>query len=404
MFHSKYDCKQWAELYEDRVSSLGEEDGQADFNANFRETCRENRVNFEQASLRDLFEAFVPDGRELLETFNPRSRRSGGVILHEAGSAVKTAAFSNIIGQISYNAVLDAYEDPEYLYPELATTEQATTQQEEIVPGIGMLGDSAEDIGETEEYPVVGLTEEWITVPKKVKDGFIVPLSKEAIWEDKTGLLLDRARGGARSMAITREKEAIDNATGITSTYRRLSGPIQATYGSSHTQGDFANLKTSNGLANETNIEAAEALWDEITDPNTGEPVMIGGAMQVLIPTALRKTYKRILGATHVEFGTRSATTPVATSPTAFDLDKWRTYGQPLCNAYVKSRTGSATTWFLGDFKGAFGYSEVWPLTVEEMAPNSHASFTRDIVSAFKVSRKGVYYCKEPRKVIKCTA
>ena len=69
----------------------------------------------------------------------------------------------------------------------------------------------------------------------------------------------------------------------------------------------------------------------------------------------------------------------------------------------MKSRSGSASTWFIGAPKKAFAYIENQPLTVEA-APIGDRSFSRDIVAGWKASERGVVGVKEPRYVIKCTA
>jgi len=355
-----------------------------------------------------LFENFVYDrnygevcGRHFADEM--RDRRQGrDMRLYESGSAVTSSMFSEINGQIVYSAILDALEGPNssFMGWDLVTKEQATTQHAEIVPGIGMLGDVAENVGEGEEYPMVGLTSEYITIPEKIKDGFQIPVTEEAAWEDRTGLLLQRANTGVQAMGITIEKEILDTVLGITTSYRRNGGPAQATYANTHTQGDFDNLLASNALVDWTDIEAAELLFDAMTDPNTGEPILIGG-MDVIVPTALKHTLRRIVGATEIEYvdNQANASTLRTRSPNPMSGQTFGTFS----NQYVKGRTSSDSTWFIGDFKGAFGYAEIWPVTTEVQDKNSQAGFTRDILTVIKTRRKGIPFVREPRKVIKCT-
>lgn len=401
MLLNEYECRDRAREYESRIAEHGEERGREMFNADFQRNTRQHGITYENMSLRELFEAFV--GREALDSLRPR-RRAGGVTRYESAEGVSTAAFSNIIGQVTYASIMEKYEDPDFIRSELATTHPATTAHREMKPGITRLGDKSKKVGEMEQYPIVGLGSEYITIPEKIKDGFIVPLSKEAVWEDKTGVLLERAREVAHWMGVKMEKEAIDNAIGTTETYSRNGGPEQATYANTHTQGDFDNLSASTALTDETSVNTVYNLFDDITDPATGEPVMVARNASMLIPTALYHTWLRIYGATSVEFGTRSATVPITASASALQMDRRRSVAPaPLTNAWVKARTGSATTWFMGDFKKAFGYAEAWPLEAEEMGPNSDARFNRDIVAAFKISRMGTYYAMDPRYAIKCT-
>jgi len=75
-----------------------------------------------------------------------------------------------------------------------------------------------------------------------------------------------------------------------------------------------------------------------------------------------------------------------------------------VSNAYVKARTSSATTWFLGDFRRAHRYGQNWPITTVVAPPNSNDEFQSDIVQQFKVSERGAAEVHDPRRVVKCTA
>jgi len=360
---------------------------------------RDKHVTAEDFGIRNLFESLVDDGAELVQHFNPRlaGYSTMNVALLEAQGHVSTAAFANITGQIVFTAVLDAYNSPEYIWPRLFKTVPTEFDGEKI-PGVGGIGDMAEVVGEGQQYPFAGLNEEWVMTPDTIKRGLIVPVTKEAIFFDRTGLVVKRASGVGDSIAINKEKRCLDVALGITTTYRRNGGAAQATYGDTHTNGDFDNLQATNALVDWTDIENAELLFDAITDPNTGEPVLIS-AKALIVPTALKRTAERIVNATQIAFGDGASNTT-------------RTYGKSptgpqyevISNAYVKARTGSATTWFMGDPQRAFQYMENWPVTVVQAPPDAPEEFHRDIVSSFKASERGAAAVIDPRFMVKCTA
>lgn len=343
--------------------------------------------------IRALFEAFVDDGHEAIESWNPGSGDpKSGVQLLEAG--VTTGAFANIMGQIVYTEVMTAFDDPVFLAPRLARNVPTKFNGEKI-PGIGRMGDEAETVPEGHAYPTAGFTEEWIATPATTKRGFIVPVTKEAIFFDRTGLVLERAREVSQWLAVNKEKRVMDAATGQTNQYRKNDGAAIATYGDSSGAHDWDNLAASNGLVDWTDIENARLLFDGLVDPNTGEPIIVTGN-DVLVPSALNYTAKRIFDAT--EFRYVDTHTTLSRNPLA---------GEPLnilSNAYVKARTSSASTWFIGDFMNAFWYMENWPITSVEAPPNSELEFSADIVARYKVSERGAIASREPRRVIKCTA
>lgn len=369
----------------------------------FLEGLEEGHLKPGQFSLRRLFEHLVEGGREIVDSWDPRNE-GGKISLYEGGGAISVADFSNITGQIIYAEILQAWNNPEMLHPMLMDDVDTPFDGEKI-PGISNLGDVTKVVKEGDPYPNAGIGEEWIETPAMFKRGIIVPVTKEAAFFDRTGQVLQQARDVTQAMLISKEKRCLDVALGIVDVYRRNGGAAQATYGTTHTNGDFSNLKTSNALVDWTNVEAAELMFDDITDPNTGEPVVVDKtAMQIVVPTAKRYTAGRILNATEViSREDRGGSTAAQTVETRGGNPLNSKY-PILSNAYVKSRTGSSTTWFLGDFKGAFEYRQNWGMTAVTAPAGNHDEFHNDIIQQTKISERGTPVCREPRKVLKVTA
>lgn len=343
-------------------------------------------------SLRELFEEFVPDGREIVGSWSPRSGGGrGGIMLHE--SSVDTSAFNHITGQIVYSTVLDRFNSPQFIASQLCTTVPTQFNGEKI-PGVSQIGDEAEIVGEGQAYPTAGVGEEWIETPETVKRGFMVPVTKEAIFFDRTGLVVQRAADVSTWLGVNKEKRVIDVAIGTTNTYRRNGGSVVNTYQAST---PWVNVKATNALVDWTDIENAELLFDGLTDPNTGEPIVVM-PNTILVPSALKHTARRILNATEIQFGDGASNTTrtVGANPVGGDYTI-------LTSQYVKARTSSDSTWYIGDFKNAFWYMENWPITSVQAPSNSEAEFTRDIVMRWKVSERGTVAVVEPRRVVKCT-
>ncbi len=363
------------------------------------ENLEAGRIRTDQLSIRDLFEAFVPNGRELL--YEISFRRSGGnrAALLEASQAVATGDFSNITGQIIYNRVREKYQDPTLLWPELCETQTTEFLNGERIPSIGRIGDKAEKVEEGMPYPMVGLNEEWTDTKPTVKHGFIVPITREAIVADRTAMLLKVAGEGGRWAGVLKEKEVIDVATGQINNYNR-NGTSTNTY---LTSGAYINSQTGNALDGSANewraIEKADLLFDAITDPNTSEPIGIPPNPQMLVPSALLKTAERIVNATGVQ------TVDMRTNATTIRTDGQNPLGtrrpQILSNQYVKARTSSTTQWFYGDFKRAILYMEVWGIETTQAASNSDVEFLQDIWARHKVSYRGIAQMYEPRFLTK---
>jgi hypothetical protein len=366
------------------------------FYAELEESLEKGEIQPNEFSVREVFEGFVEDGREIVDSWKPGSV-NGGINLIEAGNAIDTSAFSNITGQIVYTRVIQAFGDPAFIGDQLVETIPTQFNGEKI-PGIGRLGDASQTIPESGLYPTVGTSEEWIDTPQTTKRGFIVPVTKEAIFFDRTGLVLERAREVAEWCALNKEKRILDIALGITTSYRRNGAAAIATYQAST---PFVNIKSSNGLTDWTNVEAAELLFDALTDPNTGEVINIVPDT-LIVPTALKHTARRITRATEVQYnaGGYAASGNVQRTVSANPLDSYNI----LTSRLVKARTSSATTWFIGNPKKAFAYMQNWPISVVQAPNNSEPEFTQDIVARYKVSERGAAAVRDPRYMVKCTA
>lgn len=322
--------------------------------------------------------------------------KSGRAPLLEATSAVDTSGFSNITGQIIFSRVRDEFNNPAFLWQDLCETIPTTFLDGEIIPGIGGIGDQAEVVDEGQPYPNVGLNEEYVQTPRTTKRGFIVPVTREIIVADRTAILLKRASDTGRWLGLNKEKRVLDVALGVVNTYKR-NGVATNTY---LTSGAYVN-KATNLLTDWRSVENAELLFDAITDPNTGEPIIMAGEMILVVPTALKRTAQRIVAATDVGMVDNQA-----------NATTFRTYGQNplngtsikiLSSAYVKNRTSSATNWFYGQPKRAFAYMEVWAIETLQAAQNSEAEFVNDVMMRYKVSERGAAASLEPRHMVEGT-
>lgn len=358
------------------------------------EQIREGEVDIKKLSVKRLFETFVEDATHVLDAW--RDQRAGSSRMMEA--AVETSQFSNITGQIFYNRTMQAFDNPELIGNRLVETIDTDLEYEKIA-GVSLLSDDIETVGESDPYPTAGVSEDWVETPITQKRGFIVPVTKEAILFDKTRQLLDRCGAVSQTLAVNKEKRILDCVLGVTSSYNRKSRGVVATYGDNSGDHDFDNLQASNALQDWTDVEAAWLLFDGMTDPNTGEPIMIGGELQLIVPSALKATAMRILAATEYRHVANSNTT-IGGNPLQYIRESLTLES----NAYVKARTSSASTWFVGNFPMGFKYMQNWGPTVIEAPVNSEDDFKRDIVSQYKVTERGVAAAVEPRYAVKCTA
>lgn len=356
------------------------------------EALREKKLRPEDFSLRDLAESLVPDGGEWVRLLDPRA--AGGVNLLESGQGVDVTAFLNIAGQVIYSKIMEAYTQEAFVVSKLVDTIPTRLDGEKI-PGVTVPDGGADAIRPGMPYPNVGFGEDYIETPSTTKHGLIVPVTREAIFFDRTNLVLSRAAEVGEVLGLNKEKRLVDLVIGATNNYK-WRGTSYNTY---QTSTPWANVKSSNELVDWRNVDAAEGLFAEMLEPNTGEPVLVA-ANTVLVMPAYRHAAHRVFQSAEIDFTTEATTTRVANP-----LSKYRVVDSRL--AYRRIVAAGATAdaakkwWFLGDFKKAFAYMENWPITVTQSAPNSEAEFTNDIVVRFKASERGAAAVLNPRCVVK---
>lgn len=349
--------------------------------------------------IRHLFEQFVPDGREILESYDPQ--QAGGATLFEAtADVVNTSAFANISGQIVFNAMLAAYQSEEFVFSRLVQDVQTSFNGEKI-PGITGLGDASAEVKEGEPYPHVGVGEDWIETPQTAKRGLIVPITKEALFFDRTGMLVDRASKVGEAIGLKKEKRLInafidENET----TYRyKWKGTAYATY---QTSTPWINSKTSNALLDYTSLDAVEQLANNLTDPHTGEPIVMN-LRHLVVTKQLEMSAYRILNATDVDYASTGAPTNAASSVMKGPNPMKGKY-QVVTSRFIAPLLATDTNWFLADIGEVLKYMVNFPLKTEQAPPNSQLEFERDIVLQFKGSERGTPAVVEPRKSIKSAA
>ncbi|HVU87344.1 MAG TPA: hypothetical protein VHD36_08480 [Pirellulales bacterium] len=360
------------------------------------EALRERKMRADDFSLRDLAEAVVPDGREWVRTLDPRS--SSGVHLLEAGDGVDVTAFLNITGQVIYSKIMDAYTQEAFVVSKLVQTIPTRLDGEKI-PGITRVQDQIDEVAPGMPFPSLGFGEDYIETPSTTKRGFIVPVTKEAIFFDRTNLVLSRAAEVGEILGLNKEKRLVDLVIGATNNYL-WRGTAYDTYQSST---PWVNELSANELIDWTDVDAAEQLFADIVDPNTGEPVLVSPTTVLVMP-AYRHAAQRVFNAAEIRYQPSDASTlTVAANP----LSTYAVYESRLAYRRLVANGVSADDakkwWFIGDFSRAFAYMENWPITVTQSPLNSEADFNSDIVVRFKASERGAAAVINPRYIVKST-
>ncbi|MBQ4144054.1 MAG: hypothetical protein IJD43_11340 [Thermoguttaceae bacterium] len=360
------------------------------------EAIESRQLRPEEFSLRDLAEALIPDGSEWVRALDP----CGGMALTES-EGVNSTAFLNITGRIISAKIRDSYEQAAFKASKLVSVIPSRLSRERI-PGVTRIQGSAMEVGEGMAYPNAGFGEEYVDTPETEKHGLIVPVTREAVFFDQTGLVLKRAAEVGETLGADREKRILDVILGIKNTYTR-NGETFNTYYSAGDDGPWVNRIAGNELKDWANVDAAEQLFAEMCDKTTGEPILMN-PNAVLVMPGKRFTAAQVFYPGNSVWSNGDGTQQVAMRNLFGDYSVQNSpYAYHRLIASGVTAQEAAKYWFIGDFKRAFAYIENWGLTVSRSSSLSEASFTQDILVRFKASERGVPAVLDPRCVICCT-
>ena len=353
----------------------------------------------EDFSINQVAEATL--GRGFVQACDPRSNVDLSSVLESDG--VDSTAFSNITGQIVFSKIVSAFDAPELIGTSLIPTTPTRLTGEKL-PGLSQIGDKGQVVKEGMPYQNVGIGEEYIETPETDKRGLIVPVTKEAVFFDRTNLILQRAGQVGASIALGKEKRILNAILGESSTFAtggkwKWKGTEFDVYNS--TTVDFSSYFYINAqtavLENYTDLDATENLFGDMKDPSTQEPILIPGVRTLLVVPNLRQTAMRIINSTE----TRKLTNTSFTTLTPGDKGDYTILSSPYFKTLLASN--KTTSWWVGNFAQAFTYMENWPITVSQAPTNNEAEFTSDIVARFKASERGTVAVMAPHFVIKST-
>lgn len=351
------------------------------------------RVKPSDFSIRTLFEELIPDGPELISQMNS-GRKSGG--LFESVGAVDSSAFLAISGQVLFNAVMQAYENPAFLAPSLTSIFSSKIEGEEKIPGISIPKgpDGGVVIGHGQVYPELDIAQEWVSAPGESKHGYILNMTREAILYDKTGLLLNHAQRMGEILAEEREALVMDLVWGVTNNYKYKDVALNTYQATKTAATPWVNTAT-NTLVDYTDINVVEAAFAAMTDPLTERPILVSGNT-MLVGRALVPTARRIVNATQIAQGDITSGSGLQT----WSATPINGAYSVLSNAYcTDTRTDTGAHWLMGDFPRAFGWKEIWGLEKEYAIKGNEAEFTRDIWFRMRAGYNGQPFVLDPRFV-----
>ncbi len=311
------------------------------------------KIDAKRVSLRALYESLVGslEHRELMEDGN-----------------LSSSAFPNIAGQIISKVMIDGYQEFPKDVDKLCRTVPSKLKVSRVV-GWSAIG-FVKQVNERQEYPEVTPPDEKLQTVKNFKYGGRLSLTREDLFFDQTGELIDRARGVGERGAQKRASlifGAVCDGGGTPGGGTALSGAALYTAGN-------GNLITANPIGTDGWEASRKKLYDQ-TDEQ-GEPIWVMGDKPILVcGSTLLATAEKLQKNERGPQGTANLDVNLAQGQ--FDI---------VINPYIPS----ISSWWYGAPQRQIRWEEVWPLEVfTRTGQDTEEGFNADVIQQFKCSFYG---------------
>lgn len=373
----------------------------------FTESKKAKKFTAEQVHLRELAELCF--GKENLD-YKLHQYGQGRMWVKESVESVTPDVFAAVSGQLMVDRVQEAYQREVDITDQLVditpNPEFNLSSYKEEVPGTIL--DNDQQILPGMPYPTAGMSTSTTEIPAPIKRGLTLYIAEETIMANRTGTALKMADDVGVILGQWIAKERLKMILGITGSYNRNGTTLQtyitpasgAAYGNNIE--DF-QLTIEDG---EAQLDELEQVFEDIVDPDRQEPIVIT-PNQILVARPLKRTLQAVLDATGQSVGDSDVSmvqTPAQVKSYQVFNTRWMKY---LLTAAGISAADAGTYLFLGSFKDAFGWREVYPLqtykanaSATDLTPSGPLG-QRDIVFATKSRVYGVPYVKNPRFVLR---
>lgn len=346
-----------------------------------------------QISLRDLAEGLM--GPNWATKFRKPFH------LLEAAEAVDSSTFSAITGQLFVDIVKEKYNSPDFIGDELVTVYPVANGNlaTHLVPSHSQVVDPPKKIQQGQPYDFSTFLPLSTTLPAPEKRGEICAVTFEMIYADLTRQALDSAAGVGRRVGIDREERILKVVLGLVNNYI-----FNLTSFNTYQTSTWTNTTSGNVLNDWQSLNIVEQMAANMLDPITGKVIDIPiTEMKLLVMPYRKYNAKRALTATNTRSGTYPTSTPVGNivdAPNPIDVQYQiltSKFAYQLLLASGLTAVQAQEYFFLGAFKKAFAYRQVYPLQTIQAPPNNPYEFLQDIVVAVKAQEFGVAGVMDPR-------
>lgn len=335
--------------YNPSESPSGHRVAMVELRKTIKEAIEKKKLNRERVDFKRLYQTLVED-KPLIE------------------GNVSSSAFPSIAGEIISSAMIEGYKAYPVNIENLVKTVPSKLKVSRVV-GWTAIG-SIVPLNERQPYPEINEPEAKEKTIRNKKHGGLLSLTKEAIFFDQTGDLVNRAREiGAEA---ERKRQEIILKKIIDADSDALSGSALYSAGNS-------NLITTNALDTDGWEAVHKNLLTKTDDSGESKPIWVFQGKPIMM-----------VGANLWATATKLATNEFGPQGTG-NLDKNLAKGMfdVMVNPYVATPLTN-TTWHYGWFKAQMRWEEVWPTEFFERVGQSHEDgFKEDVIQQFKVSWYG---------------
>lgn len=344
-------------------------------------------VNLRHVSIKNLFETVVDRDNNI--------DRENSV---EVAEALFAAGFPTLTSKLLHPIFMEGYETNTGDVMKLVR-QTTSKKSKEVIGGLSS-HDQPQLTREGSPYQSSSLSEKEVEI-RNYKFGITVDLTLEAIMEDLTGQLVDRAqdigiKGGVQlhAMIVQRTTDIACAATGeAANTSFRYNGQTGlAMFSADHTAIDgFANDNLPTGAALGTTtaaLDGARVKFSSMKDEK-GDLLVIRPKI-LLIHDSLWANARALMGSPQLVSG--AATTPGTPTTNVF-YNMYDIVATPF--------TTTTTAWYLGDPAMQTRLQWVWKPKTDSLGSNTVEAFQRDVVSQFKYSYKCGIGCTDYRYMVR---
>lgn len=335
-------------------------------------------------ALRDMHESLGDKGtvttfREMLEE---KKLRPEDCSIQEIFESVSSDLAPVITGEVINAKIIQAFNEQDLIGDKLCTTIPSKYKTDKITGWEAVPMPDA--VPEGAEYNESDFAEKYVE-STNAKFGRLISVTEEMVKFDQTRSVLEHARKIGQKAALHRERKIIYGIQDLVDYKSYYPSGVQTDLYST-TNG---NLVTSAPYGESGLLKILEAIHEQSDEEN--DPIFIPNSQAIcLVPINLWIQAVQMSESAEVPEGSENA------------KNVFRGTFIPLTSPYVSNQ--SETTWYYGNGKEAFVWTEVWPLEVLTQVKDTGDLFTRDIAARYKVRYFGNLACVNPKYFYKATA